>query len=86
MITKEEIIECGWEYNINFCDLPEIGFIYEIDRGYTQWEMHYNPKSGKMQIEKIVDSGVEGIVLDCKISSKEELLQEMSWLNIKQND
>jgi hypothetical protein len=84
MITKEEIIECGWEYNQNICDLPEIGFLYEINRGFTQWEMHYNSENGKMQIEKIFDSGVEGIVLDCKIHNKEELLGEMAWLNIKQ--
>lgn len=44
--------------------------------------MYRNPDTNDMKIEKIVDCGVEEVVLECKIHTVEELRSEMKWLDI----
>lgn len=87
MLTKEEIEECGWVMVKDYTYIEE-GYVFQIPKDDNDfWGMEWDPDTGKMIIEiwamNTTTTYNPNTQLDCKIKDKEELIQEMKWIDIK---
>lgn len=75
-LDKEDIESLGFKYNGNYADLPELGFLKDLDYD-TQYPLFYNTVTSILRIERIINcsTGVDDYLFIGKIKNKSELQQ-----------
>ena len=84
-LDKQDIESLGFEFDYNYADSPELGFINEVQiKDNLQYMLYYNPITNKCRIERIFNCGTgkEDYLFNGMIKNKSELIKLLKQLEI----